>query len=432
VTVSIRVASSPGEVRIAVVDDHRLLDYTLWRPGAPDGVGDMHRGRIIAHVPAMAGAFVALADAEGFLPDSEGPQAHGSPHGGAQGSKNSRLAAGTILAVRITRAAQGSKGPRLTARVDEPPASGPVALLRRGPDPITRLAARYPEAPILVDDPGVAASLRLGTRVSVVWPAFKWNGIARSESATGFGQNTAIFDEDVAEAIDALSRPIVDLQGGARLSIWPTPALVAIDVDGGGALAGSGAARSRHEALNRAVVPAVAEQIRLRNLSGGIVVDLAGLSPRKRAGLAPDFVAALADDPLHPKFLGFTALGLAEIVRSRVHPPLHELLAGPLAAGLAALRAVMAAFGQDGGSPDRGSPDWGSPDRGGPDRGGPNRGGPNRGGLLAVRAHPGVVTALQADPAALPDLVRRTGRQVTLRSDPSLPATVWVLEKDHG
>ena len=103
----------------------------------------------------------------------------------------------------------------------------------------------------------------------------------------------------------------------------------------------------RHEALNRAVLPALAEQIRLRNLSGGIVVDVAGLSPRKRAGLAPDFAAALANDPLQPKFLGFTALGLAEIVRSRVHPPLHELLSGPLAVGLAALRAVMAEYDRD-------------------------------------------------------------------------------------
>jgi hypothetical protein len=366
VTISIRVATSPGEARIAVVEDNQLLDFSLWRPGAPDGVGDVHRGRVMAHVPAMAGAFVALADAEGFLPDSEG----------AKG-----LTAGTILTLRITRAAQGNKGPRLSGRVDEPPASGPVGLLRRGPDPVTRLAARYADAPILVDDAGVAAGLRLGGRVSVA---------------------PSVFEEDVAAAIDGLSRPVVELSGGARLSIWPTPALVAIDVDAGGALAGAGGGRSRHESLNRAIVPALADQIRLRNLSGGIVVDLAGLSPRKRAGLGPDFVTALANDPLHPRFLGFTALGLAEIVRSRVHPPLHELLAGPLAAGLAALRAVMAAFG------------------------------PDPRGMPAVRAHPGVVSALQGDPAALPDLVRRTGRGVTLRSDPSLPASVWVLEKDHG
>jgi hypothetical protein len=332
-----------------------------------------------------AGAFVALADAEGFLPDSET----------SDGGKGTRPPAGTILTVRITRAAQGNKGPRLTARVDEPSASGPVALVRRGPDPIARLAARYPEAPVLVDDAAVAAGLRtLGPRVSI-----ERHGVGAS------ARDWAMFDEDVAEAIDALARPVIELPGGASLSIWPTPALVAIDVDSGGALAGgsgAGAARVRHEALNRTVVRAVAEQIRLRNLSGGIVVDLAGLAARKRVALAPDFAAALANDPLRPKFLGFTALGLAEIVRARIHPPLHELLAGPLAAGLAALRAVLATFDQD----------------------------PR--GLPALRAHPGVVSALQADPIALLDLMRRTGRDVTLRSDPSLPATAWMLEKDNG
>jgi hypothetical protein len=305
----------------------------------------------------MAGAFVALADAEGFLPDSEG----------AKG-----LTAGTLLTVRVTRAAQGNKGPRLTAKVEA--VAGPVGLVRRGPDPVRRFVARYPDAPVVVDDAGVAAALGMGTVAG------------------------AVFDEDIAEAIEALSRPVVEVAGGATLSIWPTPALVAIDVDAGGMLAG----RVRHEAVNRAVLPAVAEQIRLRNLSGGIVVDLAGLSPRKRAALGPDFVAALADDPLRPRFLGFTALGLGEIVRSRVHPPLHELLTGPLAAGLAALRAVLAGFDGD----------------------------PR--GLAAIRAHPAVISALQADPTALPDLARRTGRGAPLRSDPSLPATAWVLEKDNG
>jgi hypothetical protein len=238
---------------------------------------------------------------------------------------------------------------------------------------VRRFAARYPEAPVLVDDASVAASV--GGTVA-----------------------PSVFDEEVAEAIEALSRPIVYLAGGARLSIWPTPALVAIDVDAGGMVAG----RTQHEAVNRAVLPVLAQQIRLRNLSGGIVVDLAGLSARKRAALGPDFLAALAGDPLQPRFLGFTALGLAEIVRSRVHPPLHELLVGPLAAGLTALRAVTAGFDGD----------------------------PRR--MAALRAHPAVVSALQADPAALPDLVRRTGRGVTLRSDPGLPATAWVLEKDDG
>ena len=112
-SVSIRVATSPGEAQIAVVDDNHLLDYELWRPGAPDGVGDVYRGRVTALVPAMAGAFVAMGGAEGFLPDSDGAKS---------------LTAGTILTVRVTRAAQGNKGPRLSARgLSEIPQAGSSA-----------------------------------------------------------------------------------------------------------------------------------------------------------------------------------------------------------------------------------------------------------------------------------------------------------------
>jgi hypothetical protein len=259
--------------------------------------------------------------------------------------------------------------------------------LNRGPDPVLRLASRYADAAIEVDDTALAATLRAklgGVRVSQVPPS------------------QGCFDHDVAEAIDALSRPTVALPGGASLSIWPTPALVAIDVDAGSAVASAGGSRGLHEALNRAVLPALAAQIRLRNLSGGIVVDLAGLAARKRVQLGPDLVDALSSDPLRPKFLGFTALGLAEIVRARIHPPLHELLLGPLAAGVAALRAVLAAADLI------------------------------QGVMPALRAAPDVVSALRGDPVALPDLVRRTGRDIILRADPSLASCNWALEQDHG
>ena len=71
-TLAIRAACSPGEVRIAVTRGDTLIDFAIWRPGQPDGVGDLHRGRITARVPAMAGAFVALDGADGFLPDTDG------------------------------------------------------------------------------------------------------------------------------------------------------------------------------------------------------------------------------------------------------------------------------------------------------------------------------------------------------------------------
>ena len=121
-------------------------------------------------------------------------------------------------------------------------------------------------------------------------------------------------------------------------------------------------------------------------------MDLAGLSPKRRVALAPDLAAALTEDPLHPRLLGFTQLGFAEIVRQRVHPPLHELLRGPHAAGLAALRAMEQA------------------------------------GASRLRAAPSVASALEEDAVARADLARRTGLPLILRVDPSLSPYGWSLE----
>ena len=363
-TVAIHAAWSPGEVRVAVVDDGILIDYAIWRPGAPDGTGDVHRGRVIANVPAMAGAFVALDGAEGFLPDSEG----------AKG-----LPSGAIVTVRVTRAAQSGKGPRLSTRHADAEA-GPMGLLRRGIDPLREIAARFPGTPVYVDDPALAASLR----------ASLTDRLLRVPRA---------FDDAIEADVEALGEPVLGLDSGARISFHPTPALVAIDVDGGGALTGRAA---RHGAINRAVVPILARQIRLRNLSGAILADLAGMRVKHRVSLTRDLTDALAADPLRPRFLGFTALGLAEIARPRVRPPLHELLAGPRAAGLAALRALAAAS-------------WADPGR-----------------QPILRAAPQVAGALRDDPVALPDLARIAGYGLTLRSDPSLSADRWIIETAHG
>ncbi|MGI4944032.1 MAG: ribonuclease E/G, partial [Janthinobacterium lividum] len=152
-------------------------------------------------------------------------------------------------------------------------------------------------------------------------------------------------------------------------------------------------------AANLAALPEIARQIRLRNLSGAILVDVAGMSLRRRPALTPAFTAALADDPLRPHFLGFSALGLAEIMRPRVHPPLHELLRGPHAAGLAALREAMGAAAAE----------------------------PS--GAFALRCAPDVAAALADDTVALPDLARRTGRPLIVQPDPGLPPSGWTVER---
>ena len=357
---SVHAACSPGEIRVAAMQDGHLTDYAIWRPGRPDGVGDVHRGRVTAMVPGMAGAFVAIAGADGFLPDSAGAANRG---------------VGDIFAVQIVRAAQGGKGPRLVA-MPEDPGSGPPALLRAGPNPVLRLAAQH-DGPVVVDDPAVFATLRplLGERLTL----------------------GAAWDETMQTEIAALSDRVVSLPGGLRASIESTAALVAIDMDMAAATAGREAKQTKQETANRAALPALARQIRLRSLAGAILLDLAGLPLRRRPALADAIRAALAPDPARPRLLGFTAGGLAEIQRPRTHTPLHELLAGPHAAGLAALRTIAAVAGSH------------PPPR--------------------LRAAPDVVSALEADPVALPALANRLGHPLVLRSDPALPPCATLIEE---
>jgi len=353
----ILVSCSPGEQRTALWQDGRLEAAFIERPARPEGIGDLHVGRVAARAPAMAGAFVALAGGEtGFLPDSEGGKGRSE---------------GEWLRVAVTRAAQGGKGPRLGLRPG--PAEGPLRLLARGPDAPLRLAAQHPDAMLHTDSPACAARLR---------GALPAGRVALSTSPA--------FGEEVEEAFAALAAPEVALPGGGRLTIHPTPALVAIDIDAGGAAGGRDAAA--HRALNARALEEAARQIRLRHLAGAILIDMAGLSVTRRKDLLPGFLEAARRDPLL-RVVGLTGLGLLELQRRRVHMPLHEVLGlppTPLSRGLAALRRGLRAA--------RARP----------------------GARLALTAAPGVLAALEAWPGALEEF-RQAAGPLILRPDPLCP-----------
>ncbi|HEV7456428.1 MAG TPA: ribonuclease E/G [Roseococcus sp.] len=290
----IRVDRAPGERRVALLRDGVLQGFRLERPARPDGVGDVVRGRVVAVMPALSGAFVELPGGDtGFLPANETEGRRLPPEG-------------TRLPLRILRAAQGGKGARVSARVTDRPGEG---VLERGPDQALRWAAQFPDARVLADSPAELARLRpvLGARAALAPP----------------------FDDALEAEIEALHGPEVALEGGGRLIISPLPALTAVDVDSGGA----DLAR-----VNARALPEFARQMRLRDLAGPILLDVAGLTARQRAGLEPALRSALGADSL-VQYLGLGPLGLFEMRRTRIHPPLHEVLADrALAQGLALLR----------------------------------------------------------------------------------------------
>jgi ribonuclease G len=280
----IAVSRRDGRVRIALLADDVLREFWIWDPAHPDGIGDLYTGRIEAVMPALAGRFVELGGLTGFLPDSAGGKA---------------LSEGTFATFTVTRAAQGDKGPRL-ARAADAPADRP-GLLRRGPGPLLDLCARHPAEPVLLDDYALIAELR---------PAL--------EGRMRFAADA--FDPVLEDEVAALSEPSAPLPLGAVMHITPAPAASLIDIDS------KAASFVPVLSLNTAILPEIARQIVLRNLSGGILIDFAGMKPAARAKLAAPLRAALAVDPLKPELLGFSHLGFAELTRRRLRPPLHEVL----------------------------------------------------------------------------------------------------------
>ncbi len=345
----IRVAVSPGERRVALLLDGVLTEAWVERPARPDGVGDVLAARVSAVAPAMAGAFLALPDGQtGFLPESEASL--------SRRPLKEVVQEGRLLVVRITRAAQGAKGPRVSVkRAPAIAATGP-GLIERGPDAARRLLAAFPDAEILADN--TVEAKRLGARL-----------VPRA------------FDDEIEAEFEALATAAIPLTGGGALVIQTTHALTAIDVDAG---SHAGADRAAAQALNAAALHEAARQIRLRNCAGGILIDAAGMAARDRAALEPVLREALAPDRL-AELLGTGPLGLYEIRRARIHPPLAETLAGPLTPGLALLRAAAREAAQA----------------------------PHR--RLALHAPGPVLAALRALPGALAEYEQASGHELSLR-----------------
>ena len=126
---------------------------------------------------------------------------------------------------------------------------------------------------------------------------------------------------DLDETIDALLEPIVPMSGESSLVIEQTEALVSIDVNGDSA--------KNPLAINLQAVPEIAKQIRLRNLSGIIVVDALKMPQRTDTN---KFINALknatTDDPAGVDVFGITKLGLMEMTRTRQGPSLAEIMKG--------------------------------------------------------------------------------------------------------
>lgn len=131
---------------------------------------------------------------------------------------------------------------------------------------------------------------------------------------------------NVEEQIQATQSPRVDLDGGGFLIISETEALTAIDINTGSDVKH----RNQQAAIlntNLEATKEIARQLRLRKISGIIVVDMVDMkSPEAIQKVVDGLRLELNKDRVPTDFIDVTELGLLEITRKREEESLADML----------------------------------------------------------------------------------------------------------
>lgn len=125
---------------------------------------------------------------------------------------------------------------------------------------------------------------------------------------------------------EALARTVW-LRSGANLVIEQTESLTAIDVNTGKCirLPGDQSQQDTMRRVNLEAAQEVVRQLRLRNLSGIIIVDFINMATLdQEEELLRELRRLAAEDPVTVQVVDMTPLGLVEITRRKIYPSLRE------------------------------------------------------------------------------------------------------------
>ena len=147
------------------------------------------------------------------------------------------------------------------------------------------------------------------------------------DKVRGFDEPVGLFERfGVEDVIESTLRQKVWLSSGGHIAIHPTEALVAIDVNTG-RFVGEQDLEATVLQTNLEAAREVARQIRLRDLSGILVVDFIDMEePENRAAVLSAFEQELQRDRAKSQVLGISEFGLVQITRKRGRQNLGRLM----------------------------------------------------------------------------------------------------------
>ena len=325
----------------ALVVDGRLQDLLLDPPDAdptprPEAI---HRGTAARPMKGLGGVIVDLGGGQtGFL-RSKRPPAPGRPlmvqvGGWAEPGKappvGERLrlkGTGAVLTpgapgINVSRAIRDEETRAALADLAAAAMAGAdhdLGLILRTRAGVMRAEAIRDEIAALRADWARLAAATSGP------PACLREGPGAAETAlrewdgpdTDLVEGAKVFgDAGLWEEIEALRAPHVPL-GAGFMSVEPTRALVAIDVNTGSDLTPAAALKA-----NLAAARELPRQLRLRGLGGQVVIDFAPLTRAERPRIEQALSAALREDGIDTTLAGWTPLGHLELTRRRTRRPL--------------------------------------------------------------------------------------------------------------
>jgi ribonuclease G len=364
--IKLLLAISPGEIWAALVAEGDLSALRLVRTYAAARAGDLYLGRIVALRPELPAALVDIGEARPAFLDGEAIE------------RGIKLREGEVVTVKVIKAARADKAAGLTMKLGreerELKAAGtPPKLIRRSETVLASLIRELPADQVAIDDVASLAEVKRSFA---------------GEVRLHLGEEPLFEAEGVAGLIESAVTPRVPLPRDGAISIDMTWAAILVDVDGG---------RAGALSANLAAAAEIGRQIRLRDLSGPIVIDFVGMRERSQRGqVEKALMRALGAGA---QYLGWTRLGHFELVVKRRRPSLSEQLferrldefaiRTPLTIALEALRVLQRAS--------RAAP---------ADR-------------LGLRVHPEIAACLDREAAeARRELEMRLGRAIKVDAEP--------------
>jgi len=350
---------------IALLENGRLLEYYQEDAQRDSIVGSIYLGRVERVLPDVKAAFVKIGGKpNGFLPLKEAESYHKT-------CGNASLMSGQEILVQAKKAPKGDKGAFLTRDISFPgqyvllmPCNRFVGVSKRITDPEDQARAKELGKRIAQDRFGVIvrhaalfaseqevleeaeAFWQLWQEMSEKAKCIKAPALVHTESSMfdvlmrdyGARHEMEQLAEEkwqsfhVEEQLKAALRRRVELSDGGSLIIDEREALQTIDVNSGRVVRAQGGMSLPLEENLRAI-PEIARQIRLRNLSGIILVDFIDMDTEKeRQTVLETMEEALCDDRVKNVVHGFTKLGILEMTRKRTGDSLRDLITDPCGA----------------------------------------------------------------------------------------------------